>query len=110
MKHNVEQNIKQPSTWKRGLYILLYSICFQLSATLLFFIVFFQFMAKLITAETNDQLRKLSRSLASYVYQLILFMSFNSNDKPYPYGDWPEGELEIVETAKADISDVEEKL
>jgi len=39
-------------------------------------------------------------------------MSFNSNDIPFPFSDWPEGELDIVEKTagkKTEIDDVLKK-
>ncbi len=117
MSHNIEHNIKQPSTWKRGAYILLFSIFYQMAAALLILIITFQFVNKLVTGDTNKQFRQLSRSIASYIYQVFQFMSFNSNDIPYPFSDWPEGELDIVENSvskkaagkKTEIDDVLKK-
>jgi hypothetical protein len=68
-----------------------------MAATLLILIITFQFVNKLVTGDTNKQFRHLSRSIASYIYQVFQFMSFNSNDIPYPFSDWPEDELDIVE-------------
>ena len=68
-----------------------------MAAALIFLIIIFQFVTKLITNDTNRQLRQLSRSIGSYIHQLFQFMSFNSNYKPYPFGEWPEGELDRVE-------------
>ena len=110
MKHDIENNIKQPSTWKRGGYILLFSIFYQMAAALLFLIITFQFVHKLITGDTNGQLRQLSRSIGSYIYQILQFMSFNSNDRPYPFGEWPEDELDIVEKPVHKESDIDDVL
>lgn len=113
MSLNVEQHIKKPSTWKRGLYILFYSICYQLAAAILFFIILFQFVLKLLSGDTHAELRQLSRRLATYLYQLIQFMSFNSNDKPYPYGEWPDDESNVVAKTpkeKTAIDDVLQKV
>ncbi len=96
MSHDIEHNIKQPSTWKRGAYILLFSIFYQMAAALLFLIIMFQFVHKLVTGDTNPQLRHLSRSIGHYIHQVLEFMSFNSNYTPYPFGEWPEDELEQV--------------
>ena len=110
MGHNIEHNIKQPSTWKRGGYILLFSIFYQMAAALLFLIITFQFVHKLITGDTNSQLRQLSRSIGSYIYQVLQFMSFNSNYTPYPFSEWPEDELEVVEKSTNDKTDIDDVL
>lgn len=83
-----------------------------MAAALLILIITFQFVNKLVTGDTNKQFRQLSRSIASYIYQVFQFMSFNSNDIPYPFSDWPEDELELVKASansKTDIDDVLKK-
>jgi hypothetical protein len=36
--------------------------------------------------------------LARYVYNCLLFITYNSDDKPFPFGEWPaaEGSVEVV--------------
>lgn len=110
MTHDIEHNIKRPSTWKRGGFILLFSIFYQMAAALMFLIITFQFVQKLITGDTNKQLRQLGRSISSYVYQVLQFMSFNSNYTPYPFGEWPEDELDIVEKTQHQESGIDDVL
>ncbi len=110
MNHDIENNIKQPSTWKRGAYIVLFSIFYQMAATLLILIITFQFVNKLVTGDTNKQFRHLSRSIASYIYQVFQFMSFNSNDIPYPFSDWPEDELDTIVKSTNDKTDIDDVL
>ncbi len=109
MRHDVEIHIKQPSTWKRGGFILLLSLFYQMAAAVLFLIILFQFGSKLITGDTNAQLRQLSRSLTTYIAQIFAFMTYNRNDKPYPFGEWPEDEFDQSRKfpeRKTDIEDI----
>lgn len=91
MSNDVKDNIKSQSTWKRGLYMLLYAIFYTIAEIVLFAVVIFQFLMKLFTGETNQRLRKLGQSLSTYAYQVLLFLSFNTEYHPYPFGAWPEG-------------------
>ena len=92
MSNEVKDNLKQQSTWKRGLYMLLFIIFSRIAEVVLGAVVLFQFLLKLFTGDTNPRLRKLGQSLSSYVYQAFQFLSFNSEYHPYPFGAWPKAE------------------
>ena len=92
MSNEVKDNLKSQSTWKRGLYMLLYIIFSRLAEIVLGFVVLFQFLLKLFTGETNERLLKLGQGLSTYVYQTFQFLTFNSEYHPYPFGAWPKGE------------------
>ena len=109
MRNNVKSNIKQQSTWMRGLYMLLFFFFYGVADFVLFATVIFQFILKLFTGDTNERLRRLGQSIATYIYQIIQFLSFNSDDHPYPFGVWPKGELkeEPKATKKSKTSDTD---
>ncbi len=90
--NEVKENLKSQSTWKRGLYMLLYIIFSRVAEIVLGFVVLFQFLLKLFTGETNERLLKLGQGLSTYVYQTLQFLTFNSEYHPYPFGAWPKGE------------------
>lgn len=105
MSTEVKENIKSQSTWKRGLYMLLYAIFYTIAEIVLAAVVIFQFLLKLFTGETNERLRKLGQSLSTYAYQILIFLTFNSEYHPYPFGAWPAGEprpARIAERGEAD--------
>jgi len=92
MSNDVKENLKSQSTWKRGLYMLLYVIFYTIAEIVLFAVIFFQFLLKLFTGETNERLRKLGQGISTYIYQVLQYMNFNSEYQPYPFGAWPKGE------------------
>jgi hypothetical protein len=92
MSNDVKQNLKSQSTWKRGLYMLIYAFCYTIAEILLFAIIFFQFLLKLFSGDTNERLRKLGQGLSTYIYQILQYLNFNSDYQPYPFGAWPKGE------------------
>ena len=61
MADDLKHNIKKQSTWMRGLYMLLYTIFSRIAEVVLFAVIVFQFILKLLTGETNERLRKLGR-------------------------------------------------
>jgi hypothetical protein len=102
MSGEVKENIKQKSTWMRGLYMLLFAIFYSVAELVLFATVIFQFLLKLFTTETNPRLQKLGQSIGTYIYQIIQYLTFNSDYEVYPFGAWPKGE-------PAELKKVEDK-
>jgi hypothetical protein len=92
MSNDVKHNLKSHSTWKRGLYMVLYIIFSRIAEVVLGVVVLFQFLLKLFTGETNDRLLKLGQGLSTYLYQVFQFLTYNSEYLPYPFGAWPKGE------------------
>jgi len=92
MSDDLKDNIKKQSTWMRGLHMLLFSIFYKIAELILFAVIVFQFILKVLTGDTNDRLRKLGQSISTYIYQVLQFLSFNSEQHPYPFGAWPKGE------------------
>lgn len=85
----IRENIKSQDTWLRLLFIIIYGAILWLASVVLGFVVVFQFLSKLFTRETQSNLLGFGRSLAEFVRQIVLYLTFNSEDKPFPFGDWP---------------------
>lgn len=97
MDQELKQNLKEKQTWLRGLYMVLFSVCYGVAKVVLFAVVVFQFLLVLFTSKTNPRLLKLGQSLSTYAYQILVYLTFNSNYQPYPFGAWPKGEPTIKE-------------
>ncbi len=102
MSSEVKENLKSQSTWMRGLYMLIFAVFYTIAEIVLFAVIIFQFLLKLFTAETNERLLKLSQGISTYIYQILQFLSFNSEYQPYPFGAWPKGEPKSAKLAKAE--------
>ncbi len=97
MSNEIQENLKQKSIWMRGLYMILFSLFYSIAEIVLFTSVIVQFFFKLFTGETNPQLLKLGQSIATYIYQIIQFLTFKSEYHVYPLGAWPKGEPSELE-------------
>lgn len=88
----LEENLKRRSTWVRLLFMIIFIAIYGLTRAIFAAVVVFQFFFVLFTAETNKRLTELGQSLATYTYQIMRYLSFNSEDKPFPFSaDWPTG-------------------
>ncbi len=100
MDENKRKNLTDPKTWMRLVYIILFVIAFYVAMFVLVAVVVVQFLFKLITGESNEHLRGLGRSLGTYAYEIIAFVSFHTDERPFPFASWPEG-APAQEPAKA---------
>jgi len=89
----IEENLKSRATWKRLLFMVISSILVWLASLVGMVVVVLGFLMVLFTGEVNRELRGVGQSLATYIYENIRFLTFNTDDKPFPFGgEWPSAE------------------
>lgn len=86
----IEENIKSRNTWLRLLFMVIYSVLLWLAGLVGTVIVVLGFLWVLFTGEVNRDLREIGQSVASYVYEIVRYLTFNADEKPFPFGGrWP---------------------
>lgn len=93
---NLQENVKSRDTWLRLLYMLVIGVCYFITRIVFFPVVVLQFLWVLFTGETNKHLHSLSQWLASYTYRMMIYLAFNSDERPFPF------ESPLATTAPAD--------
>ncbi len=88
---SAETNLTNKSTWKRVLYMLLFALAYSVAEFILMAVVIAQVLFKLITGDINDNLKVLGKQTALYIYDVMLFLTFNTETKPFPFSAWPDG-------------------
>ncbi len=76
----------------RVLYTILYLIIGRFISMILFVITVSQFIYNWLIGEPNDKLLSFTVGLAEYSKQLVSYICFNMNERPWPAGDWPSVE------------------
>ena len=109
MDDDLKQNLTAAETWIRGLYILMFVFMLVVARLVTGAVVVIQFLFTVFTGKTNGNLKSFGASLARYVYNCLLFVTYNSNDKPFPFSDWPAEESSIkvakTEHAKSEVAE-----
>ncbi len=77
------------SIWLRGLYMLLFGLLYSVAEVVLWTVVLVQFIYRIFNDETQPRLLELGASVAQYIYQVLRFLSFNTEVMPFPFSDWP---------------------
>ena len=85
-------HVKNTNTWVRLAYMVLFGFLLNAGGLVMSAIVFAQFLFVLITGKDNDNLRNLGQGLGKWVYQAIMFLTFNDETKPFPFDEWPIAE------------------
>jgi len=88
MNDNIKENLKDNSTWMRVLYMAIFVIIFNIVEFLIAALVIFQVLVLLFTGEKNQRLLGFGSMLSLYAYRMLEFLTFNSEEKPFPFADW----------------------
>ena len=96
MTENSEAPIKAPDNrrniWIRAIFMLLMVLAFHVCTTVLFFVVIIQFLMMLLNDTPNVRLVSFGRSMGSYLRQVVDYLTFATEEMPFPFSEWPAGE------------------
>jgi len=93
MADDMRANLTKGSTWTRLIYIILFSITFKVAGFIIAIITLVQFVTALINGGTaNNRLQEFGGTLALYLRQVVDYLTYASDEKPFPIGPWPTDE------------------
>lgn len=92
MNDNPVTTINQRNIWLRGLFMLLMALAYHVAGTLVLIVAVIQFVMALLTGAPNVRLVSFGRSLGRYFQQLVNFLTFATEQIPFPFSEWPAGE------------------
>ena len=98
-KEAFKEHVKDPSIWKRLLFMIMVGILYSAAEVVLCVVVLFQFLNVLITGSKNDKVLAFGAQLSTYAYQIFRYLTFNSEEQPFPIGDWPSDKALAEKTA-----------
>lgn len=91
MDEEIKASLTESKSWLRGLYMLLFAVIYWVAETVLAAVAIIQFIFLLIAHGPNERLRDFGDDLSVYFYQIVSFLTFNTEDKPFPFEPWPSG-------------------
>ena len=92
MNGTEDKPYKNRNVWMRGLMMLVFAFCLGIAKFVMFAVVVFQFLSVLFTSGTNPNLLSFGQALSRYHYQIMLFLTYNSEEQPFPVGEWPSAD------------------
>lgn len=89
MSDNWTEHFRNAETWRRLLFILIFAVIFGCTSFLALMVTIFQFFNVLFTGELNDNLRDFGRELGQFAHETLDYLTFNTQERPFPFSDWP---------------------
>ena len=84
------ENIKEPSIWVNFFLKVIYLIFLNFIIPFLGFITLLQFLFSLGSKKPNDNLISFSKKISIYIYQIINFITYSSDERPWPFNAFPD--------------------
>ncbi len=89
MTNHLKEHMISRKLWIRAFYMILFALIYSIADTIIAAVVVVQFVFVLFTGERIQRLLTFGADLSVFVYQVLRFLSFNTEDMPFPFGDWP---------------------
>lgn len=89
-QENVLDNLKKSESWIRGIYLLIFLFILQIMEIVIVVLTVFQFVASIFTGGRLPSLDAFSRGLANYTRNILLYITYQSDLKPFPFREWRE--------------------
>ncbi len=83
---------RNPEIFSRIFYTILFAFIGWMSLWVFTFVVLIQFGFLLITGQVNKNLKGFNQEVGLFLYDMIKYLSFQTDEKPFPFRDWPYGE------------------
>jgi len=82
---NAKENLTNINTWLRVAFIILFGVIFYIAyGWLIWLLVLFQVVTKLLTGGVNPQLLEMSPKLSDYANDILRYVTFQTDQKPWP--------------------------
>ena len=72
------------------LYLILFYLIFRITDLVLLLVLLIQTILNLVSGEPSQSIKEFGKSLGVYLQQISEFLSYASEEKPYPFSDWPD--------------------
>jgi hypothetical protein len=58
----------------------------------------------------NENLKKLGETISTWSYQAFLFLTYNTDEKPFPFSDWPDPKEPIEKISESSLISEEDDI
>lgn len=90
MEEELKLRLGDRDHWLRLVWMLLYALAlYCLVAPIVIVVTIAQFLFVLLSGEHNAQLRSFGVSLAEFMHEALRYLVYDTNERPFPFADWP---------------------
>ena len=112
---NIIGNLKQGSAWVRVILMIAFAVVlYVIIPAIVLVLMLTQMLFVFITGDSNDNLRVLGTALSRYIFEVLQFLSYASDNRPFPFSAFPSVEnddfsFNTEEKSDEKIRDVKKK-
>tara|TARA_Y100001960_G_scaffold197627_1_gene206819 strand:- start:1109 stop:1417 length:309 start_codon:yes stop_codon:yes gene_type:complete len=90
MNTDIPRQFRHGQTWTRLVLMLVYFLAvFEIALLLVGVSMLFQFFYRLIQGQDAERLKSFSHDLNIFIHSVLQYVTFNTDEKPFPFCDWP---------------------
>lgn len=86
---DIIQNLKNTASWKRLLFMALFIVAYTIAEFAIWAAILFLVFFNLFMGGSNERALLLGRQLSVYIYHILLYLTYNTEERPFPFTDWP---------------------
>jgi hypothetical protein len=90
MNEKTKATLTNVDTWKRGLFMVVFAIISGVAKLIVTLVAVFQFVTLLFKGQVNKTVLPLGQNLSTYLYQITLFLTFKTDEMPFPFLAFPD--------------------
>lgn len=103
----IKGNLSNVNQWMRVAYMLLFGFILYFVMMVMWAVVVIQAIFALVTGKINENLAPFSNELSNYISQIVMFLTYNEEAKPFPFSRWGQAPVD-VESATNDADSDEQ--
>lgn len=89
----MEEHLKSRPTWMRLIFMFVFYFLASIVSLVGTVVIVLGFLWVLFTGEVNQQLKRTGQGIANYVFQIVQYLTYNSDVRPFPFdAEWPAPE------------------
>ena len=98
INENTKQQVKS-----RLISMLVLAVSVSVTSSVLFVLIIGQTLFGFFANENNESMKKLAKQLTDYIYSALQYLTFNSDERPFPYQTLNEEKEQVVSSAESSV-------
>ena len=88
--NQIVDNLRKPAAWIRIVFMVAFAVVLYLIiAPVILVVIMAQILFVFIAGSPNSNLRDFSIALVEYIFQILKFLIYATDNKPFPFSNFP---------------------
>jgi hypothetical protein len=98
--NEIVDNLRKPAVWIRIVFMVAFAVALYLIiAPVILVVIMAQVFFVFISGAPNSNLRDFSAALVEYIFQILEFLLYTTENKPFPFSNFPSAQDEKFKTS-----------